>query len=77
MTCKWCGKEIHGWYLIYKGMTFCSTKDDLCLKNYLYEEHDAEIDMDKTEGEVEYDMSKVDEYLWEKAWTKTKSGYTK
>lgn len=64
MKCEWCGKEITGWYLSYKNHNFCRDNDDLCLKNYLFEEHDEQIEMDKTGGDVEYDMSKVDEYYF-------------
>jgi len=59
MECKWCGKEIKGWYLRYDDNVFCREKDDLCLKNFLFEEHDSEIGMDKVVDEY-YDMSEVD-----------------
>lgn len=61
MICKWCGAELTGWYLTYKGCTFCRKRNDMCLKNLLFEEHDKDIGMDKVVedyydmGEVEYD----------------------
>lgn len=54
MICKWCGKEINGWYLRYKGNVFCREKDDLCLKNYLFEDADKDIEMGCHETEEEY-----------------------
>lgn len=46
MQCEWCEKEIEGWYLIYKGKNFCRRNDDKCIKEYLYEQEDENIDMD-------------------------------
>ena len=44
MICKWCENRIDGYYLKYKGMTFCESNNCSCLKNYLFEEHDKEIE---------------------------------
>lgn len=60
--CEWCGKELKSWYLTYKGKAFCRYKDDACLKNYLFEEHDSEIGEERGKGDVQYDMGKVGEY---------------
>lgn len=60
--CEWCSTEITGWFLTYKDKCFCRNKNDSCIKQYLYEEHDAEIGMDKVISD-DYDMSKVDEDL--------------
>ncbi len=59
MICKWCEKEIKGWHLKYKGMTFCEDNDNACLKNYLFEEHDREIEEDKVFDD-DYNMDEVD-----------------
>ncbi len=56
--CKWCGRELHGWYLTYKGMTFCDDKDEMCIKNYLREKHDLDIDSEIAE-DSEYSMQEV------------------
>ena len=45
--CEWCGRELNGWYLKYRGKFFCRIKDDGCLKNYLYEQADEEIELEK------------------------------
>ena len=62
MQCEWCGTEITGWHLTYKGKCFCRSKDDACLKNYLFEENDEDIGMDKVIDDY-YDMSHVDDDL--------------
>lgn len=61
--CERCGCELDSWYLVYKGMKFCSNNDNNCLKSYLFEEADSEIKLEKGEGTIKYDMSKVDDYL--------------
>lgn len=45
--CAWCGHELNGWYLEYHEKKFCRHGNDICLKNYLFEEADDEIEMDK------------------------------
>lgn len=45
--CAWCGRELNGWYLKYHEKKFCRCGNDICLKNYLFEEADDEIEMDK------------------------------
>ena len=62
MTCDWCGKEIKGWFYRYKNMTFCQGNHDRCIKEFLLSEHSRMITEDRTDGEVEYDMSEVDEW---------------
>lgn len=47
MKCAWCGETIDGWYLTYKGNVFCREKNDSCLKEYLLEEADEEIGMNR------------------------------
>lgn len=54
MQCKWCGKEIEGWYLRYDDNVFCRRLDDLCLKNYLFDRADGDIEMGYHETEEEY-----------------------
>ena len=61
-TCDWCGRELKGWFYRYKEHTFCEYNDGRCIKNYLFYEHDEEITEDRGDGEVDYDMSEVDEY---------------
>lgn len=56
--CAWCEKDIHGYYLIYKGKTFCRCRNDLCLKNYLFDEADSEIVEDR-ECDDDYRMDMV------------------
>lgn len=60
--CEYCGRELDGWFLTYKNKHFCRFGNDRCIKEYLYEEHDAEILEDRGNGEVAYDMSKVAEH---------------
>lgn len=57
--CKWCGRELKSWFLIYKGYKFCRYNDDACLKNYLFEEAEKDIEEDRANGDVEYDMNEV------------------
>lgn len=59
MICEYCGKRIDGWYLRYKGKTFCEDANNTCIKNYLYEEHDKEIEEDR-EFTDEYNMDEID-----------------
>ena len=56
--CEWCGRELNGWYLKYREKFFCRTKDDGCLKNYLYEQADEEIELEKYE-KSDYRMDMV------------------
>lgn len=56
--CAWCDREINGWYLTYHGKHFCRSKDDSCIKNFLYEEADGDIEMDK-DMDDEYRMDYV------------------
>ena len=49
--CEWCGEVLSGWYLTYKRKHFCAKKDNLCLKNYLFDEHGEEIGIDYIEDE--------------------------
>lgn len=60
--CENCGRELDGWFLTYHGKHFCRYGNDKCIKDFLYEEHDAEIFEDRGNGEVVYDMSEVAEY---------------
>lgn len=60
--CDYCGRELDGWFLTYKDKHFCRFGNDRCIKEYLYEEHDAEILEERGNGEVAYDMSKVAEH---------------
>lgn len=64
-TCDWCGKEISGWFYRYKGLTFCQRENDRCLKEFLFAEHHHDITEDRTDGEVLYDMRKVEECYYE------------
>ena len=59
MECAWCKRELHSWYLEYKGKKFCRYNNDACLKNYLFDEADPLIKEDRASGLVEYDMSEV------------------
>ena len=61
MTCDWCGKELYGWFYRYKDLTFCQREGDRCLKEFLFTKHRNEITEDRTDYEVQYDMSEVDE----------------
>ena len=62
MECYWCKKEITSWYYKYKGRVFCEDNDGQCLKNYLFEKFDRDIDLDRIFNE-DYDMSHVDDDL--------------
>lgn len=52
VCCKWCGREITNWGYKYDGMWFCDggTKtravDGICLKNYLFEKYQKDIEHD-------------------------------
>ena len=56
--CEYCGNRISGWHYKYKGMVFCEDNNSACIKNYLFEEHDKEIEEDK-EFDDYYDMDYV------------------
>ena len=56
--CEWCGCALEGWYLKYHGKCFCRHKDDSCLKNYLFEEADDDIEMEQYVGN-DYRMDMV------------------
>lgn len=58
--CEWCGAELNGWYLKYHGKCFCRNKNDICLKNYLFDEADEEIEMDKNMS----DYYRMDYVTW-------------
>lgn len=58
-TCKWCGREIKSWFLRYDDESFCRDNDDLCLKNYLFEKFDKDIEEDREEGETKYTMDYI------------------
>lgn len=58
--CAWCDCELNSFYLRYRGKTFCRTNDDACIKNYLFEEADKEIEEDRDETD-DYTMDYV---LW-------------
>ena len=59
MECEWCKRELHNWYLTYKGKNFCRYNNDACLKNYLFDEADGEIEENRADGIVDYDMKEV------------------
>ena len=59
LHCSWCEGDIRGEYIRYHGGIFCRDNDDKCIKEYLFEKHYGEFEIDETE--LEYDMSKVEE----------------
>ena len=50
MECKSCGKEIEGYYLKYDGYSFCRRNNDECLKDYLFDKYDDDIQMEIVES---------------------------
>lgn len=54
--CAWCGKPIGNWAYKYDDKYFCPggskrDKDGICLKNYLFEKFDKDIELDVVETE--------------------------
>lgn len=66
MKCFWCDNDIEGWYLVYEGKSFCRRRDDACIKEYLYEKIDGEIDIEylynAEEIKMEELMARKDEF---------------
>lgn len=63
MECCWCHRQIDGWYYKYKHRVFCDINDGQCLKEYLFEKFEDDIEFDRVYTEDEYDMSHVDDDL--------------
>lgn len=60
-VCEYCGNEIEGNFLKYKGMYFHRYDNDVCFKEWLY---------DQTDGECEYGTTvSGEEYEIEPSWT--------
>lgn len=58
MICKWCENKIDGYYLKYKGMVFCEDNNFSCIKNYLFEEYDKDMQEDRIVDD-DYRMDEV------------------
>lgn len=44
--CEGCGHEITSWYFTYDGKYFCRDKDDRCIKEYLMDKFEDDIELD-------------------------------
>lgn len=56
MECKSCGKKIEGYCLKYDGYSFCRRNNDECLKDYLFDKYDDDIQMEIVESDEEYEF---------------------
>ena len=56
MDCYWCEKKIDGWYIKYKGHVFCHSWDDSCIKNFLLNEADDDIEIDYLPSQEELEI---------------------
>lgn len=65
MKCEYCGQEIEGNYIEYKGKYFHRFSDDECFREWLYEQTDGECTYGRMmEGEaVEIVPEWTDAYL--------------
>lgn len=57
MNCEYCGQEIEGNYIEYKGKYFHRFSDDECFRNWLYEQTDGECEYGTMYGGEEVALS--------------------
>lgn len=63
-TCEYCGNEIEGNFIKYKGMFFHRFSDDECFKNWLYEQTDGKCEYGTTNCGEDYKIpSWSEDYL--------------
>lgn len=65
--CAWCGKPIEGWAYKYDDKYFCigGQREGICLKNYLFEKFDKDIECDVIETEEDI---MIDELERRRTW---------
>ncbi len=65
MHCYWCNDNIVGWYIKYKGHTFCRKNNDACIKDFLYDEVDDALNIDylPSQEDLMFDAAEFEEEI--------------
>ena len=65
MYCYWCNDNIVGWYIKYKGHVFCRKNHDACVKDFLYDEADDNLDIDylPSQEDLKFEAAELEEEI--------------